>query len=139
MLSTTVSSPSPKKDLNGLKVLTIFPVAAVHVSADPFEIAVEDLVKDIDINVVSAFAALKYAINAFKELPKGVEKTFIYTGNGLTDKNIARMMTAGLGKRAGLFLIENAVETHRDEGIRFVEPPVFRERKGCLLMFIVCV
>lgn len=88
---------------------------------DPFSVSMEGFVGDLNINVVGVFAALKYAITAFQELPKEEPKTFIFTGNGLTDFNNPKVMTLGLGKRAALFLIENAVATHGSEGIRFVD------------------
>lgn len=85
---------------------------------DPFSISVEDFIQDINVNVVSAYAALQQAIQAFKELPKGTPKTFIYTGNGLTHMTMPVLMNNGAGKRAALHLIENAVAVNKDEESR---------------------
>lgn len=99
-------------------MLTKKTAAANHMATDPFSISVENFIQDNNVNVVSAFSALQQAIQAFKELPNGTPKTFIYTGNGLTHMIMPKLMTAGVGKRAALCLVEHAVEVYKDSGIR---------------------
>ncbi|KUJ22706.1 NAD(P)-binding protein [Mollisia scopiformis] len=103
----------------GVPNVVVYNGAANHGAKDPFDVSVEDFILDSNINIVSAYAALQQAIQAFKELPKGTPKTFIYTGNGLTHMNLPALMNNGMGKRAALYLIENAAQIHGDQGTRF--------------------
>ncbi|CZR50993.1 uncharacterized protein PAC_00868 [Phialocephala subalpina] len=103
----------------GIPNVVVFNAAASAMNPDPFSISIEDFTKDVNINTISVFSALQQAIQGFKALPKDTPKTFIYTGNCLLHVAMPVLMDGGLGKRAGGFMVENAVLVHGGSGFRF--------------------
>ena len=66
------------------------------------------------MNVTSAYAALKSAVEGFERLPTGSDasKVFIYTGNMSTGIIVPETVFLGVGKNAVLYLVEAAVQLY---------------------------
>jgi NAD(P)-dependent dehydrogenase (short-subunit alcohol dehydrogenase family) len=96
---------------------------AANVSAPPdpnnlFSLPLDTLEKDVNIMSNSAFAAAKEAVAGFETLPKGLKKTFIYTGNILAFKvlPVPSLVTLGIGKSAAAYWIGLASSSFKDKG-----------------------
>ncbi|KAJ6789445.1 hypothetical protein PWT90_00246 [Aphanocladium album] len=86
---------------------------------DPLALSVEDLNRDFQINTASVLEAAKQAAAGFGNLPSSAAKTFIYTGNRLTDGPLPRFVDLGIGKTASAHLIASASEAYAPKGYRF--------------------
>ncbi|RDL40075.1 Uncharacterized protein BP5553_00054 [Venustampulla echinocandica] len=86
---------------------------------DPFSIPVDEWASSLNVNAISAYAAVQQALAGFKELPTEVPKTFIYTGNCGTHTAIPHLMNLMVGKRVAAHMIECAVKTYEKDGFRF--------------------
>ncbi|KAJ3497133.1 hypothetical protein NLG97_g2131 [Lecanicillium saksenae] len=86
---------------------------------DPLALSVEDLNRDFQINTASVLEAAKQTVAGFGSLPSSSAKTFIYTGNRLTDGPLPRFVDLGIGKTASAHLIAAASEAYAPKGYRF--------------------
>lgn len=102
--------------------------------SDPFSsITPDSLERDIAINAIGGYTALRESIQDFKHLtdstavgsseqlskslPQGV---FIATGNVTPFQPLPMALTLGAGKSALVHLIQLAIETHESNGFRYV-------------------
>jgi len=76
--------------------------------------------KELTINTISAFVAMKEAVVSFKTLPKSVSKTFLYTGNILNLLAIPQFLSLGVGKSATSHLLDASmkVSEYTEAGMR---------------------
>ncbi|KAJ4147432.1 hypothetical protein LMH87_001952 [Akanthomyces muscarius] len=86
---------------------------------DPLALSVEDLNRDFQINTASVLEAAKQAVAGFSSLPSAAAKTFIYTGNRLTDGPLPGFVDLGIGKSGSAHLIAAASEAYAPKGFRF--------------------
>lgn len=87
---------------------------------DPLALSVEDLNRDFQINTASVLEAAKQAVAGFSSLPSAAAKTFIYTGNRLTDGPLPGFVDLGIGKSGSAHLIAAASEAYAPKGFRYV-------------------
>ena len=79
------------------------------------------VIKDQDLNVISAYVAAQQATLGFAELPDNASKTFIYTGNYLNEKVILpRFHNSAIGKAAAARFIHFAAEAYAEQGFKYV-------------------
>ncbi|MCJ1310448.1 hypothetical protein MMC25_004112 [Agyrium rufum] len=78
-----------------------------------------DLTKDLNVNVVSVFAAIAESIKGFATLPSSSSKTFIYTGNRLNIAPLPPLLSNGMGKAAAAHLVHYASMTTGETGNQF--------------------
>ena len=85
-----------------------------------FTISHETLIRDLNVNTLGPFVAAQQALEAWKALPAGTKKTFIYTGNIMNVKVLptAATLTLGMGKSATSFWINLADASYKDEDVR---------------------
>ncbi|PWN87284.1 putative short-chain dehydrogenases/reductase [Acaromyces ingoldii] len=115
-----------KKDFS-TPISVVFYNAAANSSTDKFfdfQVSVDDLRRDQEINALSLFALAREAVRDFKGLPASVPKAFIYTGNGLDDpkafpKTPPGLLTGAVGKHAAAHFIDAASQTFGAEGYKF--------------------
>lgn len=83
-------------------------------------IPASSVASDLNINTVSPYAAAQQALVAWKKLPAGTKKTFIYTGNILNRAilPIPLMQNLGIGKAAAAYWIGLADMMYAAEGCR---------------------
>lgn len=102
--------------------VVVYNAAAVHfVKGDsPFDISVADFEQDDAVNVSSALAAAKQAVQGFEKLPSSVAKSFIYTGNFLNNPDNAMpvMISAGMGKSAAAHMVAVAAKVYSPKGYK---------------------
>jgi hypothetical protein len=84
----------------------------------PLSIPLEDALRDININTLSALAAAKEAVVSFEALPKEAARTFIFTGNILNIEILPPLMSLGMGKSATAHMIESAANAYKDSGYK---------------------
>jgi len=86
-----------------------------------FSLPSENLVRDLNVNTISAYVAAQEAVKGFDELPKETTKAFIYTGNILNTKilPVPMIVSLGVGKSASAYWIGTADATYADKGYRF--------------------
>ena len=82
-------------------------------------IPVDKFGEDLAVNVTSAYAALKSAVEGFERLPVDATKVFIYTGNMSTGIIVPEAVVLGVGKNAVLYLVEAAVQLYGHLAARF--------------------
>ncbi|QDS71136.1 hypothetical protein FKW77_009876 [Venturia effusa] len=87
--------------------------------ADPLSIPLADLVKDLNINTVSALMAAQEATKSFAALPESASKTFIFTGNILNRQILPPLMSNGIGKSATAHFLESAAAAYKPVGYKF--------------------
>jgi hypothetical protein len=85
---------------------------------DPVSIPVDEFVANLNVNLVSPYAAMQEAIKNFRTLPKDVLKTFIYTGNCLNNIVMPIGLHLGVGKQGAAHMIESAAGGYAKEGFR---------------------
>lgn len=83
-------------------------------------LSVEDLNRDFQVNTASVLEAAKHAVAGFDRLPKTAARTFIYTGNRLTDGPLPRFVDLGIGKNGSAHLIAAASEAYAPKGYQYV-------------------
>ena len=85
-----------------------------------FTMSHDVIAKDLNVNTLGPFVAAQQALEAWKTLPAGIKKTFIYTGNKLNVKvlPVPATITLGIGKAATAFWISLADATYKEEGVR---------------------
>jgi hypothetical protein len=82
---------------------------------DPFALPLADLKKEMVINLDPVYVAAQ-ALKGFKELPDGVPKVFIQTGNIQNKMMIfPGMLTLGVGKSATAHLLEYAASAYGEK------------------------
>ena len=87
-------------------------------TGDPFTIPLNDFVAGLNINMITPYAAMSEAISGFKDLPKEILKTFIYTGNVCLHLVMPVALNLAVGKRGVGHMIENAVMLYEKEGYK---------------------
>jgi NAD(P)-dependent dehydrogenase (short-subunit alcohol dehydrogenase family) len=96
--------------------VVVYNAGDLQKAADPkdiFNVDVELLKEDAEINVWGVYTALQQATRGWASLPDdpAQPKVFILTGNILPFAPIPRLISLGLGKAAGVHLIESATLT----------------------------
>lgn len=83
-------------------------------------VPVDAVVKDLNINTVSAYVAAQEAVKGWASLPEGWKKTFIYTGNVLNEKvlPVPIMLDLGMGKAASAYWVGVADALYKEKGYR---------------------
>jgi len=84
---------------------------------DPFSVTPAAFVKDLGVNTIGAFVALRETVKGFKEL-SDVPKAFIATGNVLPFKPVPFGVTLGTGKAALVHLIQVSVQAYATSNYR---------------------
>ncbi|TQW01082.1 hypothetical protein IF1G_01013 [Cordyceps javanica] len=104
------------------EVLGQAPTAALTFTPpdDPLALSVEDLNRDFQVNTASVLEAAKQAVAGFGGLPSSAAKTFIYTGNRLTDGPLPGFVDLGIGKNGSAHLIAAASKAYAPKGYRYV-------------------
>ncbi|MCJ1282606.1 hypothetical protein MMC26_001931 [Xylographa opegraphella] len=102
-------------------VVNILKAAAATLSDEknPLSLALDNFVRDLNVNTTSAFVAAQQAVVGFEQLPDSASKTFIYTGNILNTTTMVPLMDAGAGKLATAHIIECAAIAYKDQGYKF--------------------
>jgi hypothetical protein len=89
----------------------------------PFDILVDDFVEDQNVNITSAFAAAKTAVEGFNKLPSGTRATFVYTGNIMNSTTkgavIPFLWSAGVGKSGASHMMATASQAYAPKGYQF--------------------
>ncbi|KAE9985069.1 hypothetical protein EG327_004840 [Venturia inaequalis] len=123
-LSDQTSIPSIFSDVRsklGEPSVVVYNAAAnSHMNkADPLSIPLADVVKDLNINTVSALIAAQEATKSFAVLPSSASKTFIFTGNILNLQILPPLMSNGIGKCATAHFLESAATAYKADGYKF--------------------
>ena len=82
-------------------------------------VSVDDFVGNLNVYLVSPYAAVQEAIARFRTFPRQTSKTFIYTGNCLNNAVMPILLHLGVGKQGAAHMIESAVERYGKEGFRY--------------------
>ena len=90
-------------------------------ASDPVSIGLDKFTASLNVNVVSAYAALQEFVNSVRTLSKDVLKTFIYTGNSLNIVPLSIVLHTGTGKAGAAHLIEGSALAYGKEGCRCVD------------------
>jgi hypothetical protein len=78
----------------------------------------EVFVRDLQINAIAAYAALREAVAGFHTLEASSPKVFIATGNVLPFQAVKQGTTLGTGKAALAHLIEIGTLAYAEKGYR---------------------
>lgn len=91
-----------------------------------FELPVQSVIADLNVNSVSAYVAAQEAVKGWKSMGKET-KVFIYTGNMMNQiiLPMPAMTTLGMGKSASAYWIGAADTLHSSLGYRLVGPYLF--------------
>ena len=82
-------------------------------------VPLDGLIKDFNVNTLSAYAAAQQAVEGFGQLPSSVQKTFIYTGNKSNVFLVPQFLSLGTTKEATWYMIQCAVASYKDLGYQF--------------------
>jgi hypothetical protein len=77
-----------------------------------------ELTKSLNINTLSAYAAVQQAVQGFEQLPDTSSRTFIYTGNILNVMVMPNLLDLGVGKSATAHIIQAAATAYSDRGYK---------------------
>lgn len=109
----------------GIPNIVIYNAATMRPPPNPssmFSISVQDMVSDINLMTVSAYAAAQEAVRGWESLPKGKggKRVFIYTGNMLnkTVLGSAYVLTLGVGKAGAAYWIGSASMLYAEKGYK---------------------
>jgi len=86
---------------------------------NPLQRSVDDFIKDMNINTISAYAAAQEAVKGFEKLPFKVQKTFMFTGNILNTATSPTTMSFGAGKFSSWYIIYTLAAAFKKNGFRF--------------------
>lgn len=86
---------------------------------DPISVPLDEFVGNLNVNLVSPYAAMQQAVAGFRTLPNETLKTFIYTGNCLNNMVMPILLHLGVGKQGTAHMIKGAVEGYGKENFRF--------------------
>lgn len=89
---------------------------------DPASVELDIVTANLNVSVVSAYAALQEFVTSIRNLSKDVFKTFIYTGNSLNIVPLPIIVHTGVGKAGAANLIEGSALAYQKEGFRCVYP-----------------
>jgi len=105
----------------GAPSVVIYNAAAVNLvsATDPFTVPLAAFASSININTISAYAAVQASVLAFSSLPASASRTFIYTGNKLNVLSIPAYFDLGVGKSATAHIIETGSIAYKDKGYKF--------------------
>ena len=78
----------------------------------------ETYVRDLNLNVVGAYVAIREAVEGFEQLDPEMPKAFIATGNVLPWQPLASGFTLGSGKAALVHLINVGAEAYKGSNCR---------------------
>lgn len=86
--------------------------------ADPLAVAPDAFAKDLAVNTASAYTAAHEAAKCFAELPQDFQhgRTFIYTGNMMSNLIVPETFSLGAGKCAMAYVIETAANVYASQG-----------------------
>jgi hypothetical protein len=73
---------------------------------------------DLSINLHSAIAAAKEAVEGFKRLPSTASRAFLYTGNKLMVMSNPQVMHFGIAKTAAAKMIWDCSVAYKGEGFK---------------------
>lgn len=122
-LSNPTSIPSIFNDIRstlGEPSVVIYNAAANshYNKADPLSIPITDIVKDTNINTISALLAAQESTKSFATLHSSASKTFVFTGNILNLQILPPLMINGMGKAATAHFIESAAAAYKTDGYK---------------------
>ena len=105
----------------GTPNVVLYNAAAVNPTApnDTLSVSLQDYTAAMNIGVNSAFAAAQQAVLGFHKLPTDLQKTFLFTGNGLNTMVMPPLLNLGMPKAAAAHMIEAAAQSYADKGFRF--------------------
>ena len=87
--------------------------------ANPFDtVDPEAFVKDLNLNLVGAYVAIREAVKGFEKLDKDVPKAFIATGNVLPWQPHPAGVTLGTGKAALTHLLAIGADAYKGSNCR---------------------
>lgn len=89
---------------------------AVGPAADPLTITDNDFAKDLNVNVLSAYAAASTAADTFTRVSSSLPKVFIYTGNMCSYTVVPEVMSMGVSKNAMVYVMQTAAEQYVVKG-----------------------
>jgi hypothetical protein len=98
-------------------VLTVLIYATAYIGiikVDPFSVPIDEWIAGLNINFISAYAAIQEAIAGFRQLPASTLKTITFTGNLSIHKAIPLFMNLGVSKNAAAHMIECGTVAHYD-------------------------
>lgn len=84
-------------------------------TSNPLEADVEGFQRDLNINTVSAFAAMKAAVKEFGKLGPEIKKTFLFTGNKGNTLICPQLGLLALTKSATWYLIQTILASYSPE------------------------
>ncbi|TVY46332.1 hypothetical protein LOCC1_G004264 [Lachnellula occidentalis] len=95
------------------------PTALEQSDPNPLSFSIEGLIRDLNVNTVSPYAAAQEAVKRFAQLPSDVSKIFIYTGNKANTVVAPGILSFGMTKGATWYMIQSLVAAFKDSGYRF--------------------
>lgn len=84
----------------------------------PLGISLEDFNTSVQVNTTSMLAAAKAAVKEWDTLGSPASATFLYTGNGFTEKPFRGTMDLGVGKAASANLIALLADEYKAKGYK---------------------
>ncbi|KAL5386421.1 hypothetical protein DPSP01_004146 [Paraphaeosphaeria sporulosa] len=105
----------------GVPSVVVYNAAAASFkdAKNPVTLSLAELSKSLNVNTLSAYAALQEAIQGFEQLPETSSRTFIYTGNILNTTVMPQLLDLGVGKSATAHAIQVAATAYSDRGFKF--------------------
>jgi len=107
----------------GVPNIVVYNAAAITFPkdlTDPFSsVSPDAFIKDLNLNLVGTYVALRLAVQGFQTLSAEIPKAFIETGNVLPWKPLAAGVTLGTGKAGVTHLINIAADAYKDKNYRF--------------------
>ncbi|KAF4626633.1 hypothetical protein G7Y89_g11523 [Cudoniella acicularis] len=120
----------------GVPNVVVYNAASGIFASDPVSVGLEKFTATLNVNVVSAYAALQEFVTSIRTLSKDVLKTFIYTGNSLNLVPLPIVLHTGMGKAGAAHLIEGSALAYKKEGFRFYYTDERFEDGGSVFMDI---
>ncbi|KIN00050.1 hypothetical protein OIDMADRAFT_146478 [Oidiodendron maius Zn] len=105
----------------GAPSVVIYNAAGLNIvsETDPLAGTISGFAASININTVSAYAALQASVAGFSKLPNSAPRTFLYTGNALNRVVVPSYLDLGVGKSATAYIIEASTIAYKNKGYKF--------------------
>lgn len=85
---------------------------------NPLALTLAELAQSLNINTLSAYAAIQEAVQGFEQLSETASRTFIYTGNALNTTVMPGLLNLGVGKSATAHIVQAAATAYADRGYK---------------------
>ncbi|KAF2448471.1 NAD(P)-binding protein [Karstenula rhodostoma CBS 690.94] len=104
----------------GIPSVVVYNAAAATFgdAKNPVSLSLAEFTKSLNINTLSAYAAVQKAVQGFEQLPDTSSRTFIYTGNILNTTVMPGILDLGVGKAATSHIIQAAATAYSDRGFK---------------------